>query len=489
MRNINIFLTEFYNYNKRDFWIIVLSNLVVGISLYALDANILIQLAAIVLMIYRTFTFIRTASIMPSVSSDFDRYSWKYLQGLPLSKKELLIALILSNLFVLFPVIVWILSFLPVLKPIHNFYQDESLPSLTTFAKTLFYSIPAILIISCVSVKSIIVYPRYQYSRIDPKQKFLDRTKNLTILATLLLYIILASKVLHDHFGVKVGEHIKMVVELTGDFLASWWVLPFLILVALLFFFTTLSTWQIEVRGYRKLNWKPKRDIPIMTLCFLLMAVSIYQVDWRTPSRYQDNPLLRAVYLKNHNEIDHLLKSGSDINSPNQNGFTPIMVAAYEGNYRMYTYLETRGAKPKGLINIQDDNYRSGMDIMLLAVDGGNVDIIEKLIEAGYSPNTRNPLSKRYAVHHAARRCKTKVLDKLIQNKANLNVINNEGNTALHIASKDKCYGAIALLIDAGADPSIKNNEQKIARDYFNSKSNSEIAYYLDKKFRAPANN
>lgn len=487
MKNITIFLKEFYDYNKRDFWVIVLSNLIIGISLYALNANILVQLAAIVLMVYRTFTFIRSASIMPSVSSDFDRYSWKYLQGLPLSKRELLITLILSNLFALFPVIVWLLSFLPILKPIHNFYQDESLPSLTVFAKTFLYSIPVIIMISCLSIKNVITFPRSQYSRIDPKLKFLERIKNVVILATLLLYVILALKLLHDHLGIKVGNYIKMVIDATGDFLYSWWILPFLSLVALLFFFNTLYTWQIEIRGYKKLNWAMKRDIPIMAMCILLMAVSIYHVDWHTPGRYMDNPLLRAVYLKDHKGIDQLLKSGSNINSPNKNGFTPIMVAAYEGDYRMFVYLESRGARPEGLINIQDDDYRSGMDIMLLAVDGGNEDIIEKLIERGYSPDTQNRVSKRYAIHYAARKCKYKVLDKLIQNKADLNALNKEGNTALHIASENKCHGAIALLIDAGADPSIKNKEQKIARDYFISKYNKDIVYYLDKKFRAPA--
>jgi hypothetical protein len=44
----------------------------------------------------------------------------------------------------------------------------------------------------------------------------------------------------------------------------------------------------------------------------------------------------------------------------------------------------------------------------------------------------------------------------------------------------------VALLIDNGADPLIKDNSGKVAREYVKG-NNPQLGWYLDKKGRIPA--
>jgi len=58
-----------------------------------------------------------------------------------------------------------------------------------------------------------------------------------------------------------------------------------------------------------------------------------------------------------------------------------------------------------------------------------------------------------------------KVLRYLLSQEPDLNVQNNEGNTALHIAAESANKQLCLILIFNGADPSLKNNDGQVSGD------------------------
>ncbi len=94
-----------------------------------------------------------------------------------------------------------------------------------------------------------------------------------------------------------------------------------------------------------------------------------------------------------------------------------------------------------------------------------------------------------YPIHYASNFCKPKMVDLLIEMKAELNVKDKLGRTPLHLAAKSGCFASVALLLDAGADSKIEDNERKLATDYAETYGymSKELAFYIDKRSRRPA--
>ena len=131
----------------------------------------------------------------------------------------------------------------------------------------------------------------------------------------------------------------------------------------------------------------------------------------------------------------------------------------------------------------------TGLNVFLLAISGKNAQLVEHLLKKGHNPDQKNEIRNYYAIHMAAGSCQTKVLDLLIEHRADLKVLNKDGRTALHSAVRFKCFGSVVSLIDAKINPLIKDNDHKIALDYLKngSDTNKEMAYFIEKRTREPA--
>ncbi|WP_034058417.1 ankyrin repeat domain-containing protein [Lacinutrix jangbogonensis] len=92
------------------------------------------------------------------------------------------------------------------------------------------------------------------------------------------------------------------------------------------------------------------------------------------------------------------------------------------------------------------------------AVLTGNLEAVKQHIEAGTDINQKEAMSGSTPLMSAATFNKTEIAKVLINAKADLSLINNDGGTALHTAAFFGRLEIVQLLIDAKADKTIRNN-------------------------------
>lgn len=88
-----------------------------------------------------------------------------------------------------------------------------------------------------------------------------------------------------------------------------------------------------------------------------------------------------------------------------------------------------------------------------------NAQKVIKLLEKGANPN--GGISDDTFLHHAAGRNAKDCMKILIEAGANVNAINDFGNTPLHIACRHDSRDCLKLLLEAGACPYIENKTGK----------------------------
>lgn len=479
MSYIKIFVNEFFHIHKKGFILITLLNIISGVILNSgLEFNILVYPLVVILVALKNFSFIRQAAIMPSVSSDFDRFSWKYFMGLPLNKKEIIQSLIIVNTITLFPLVIGLVCFLPQVL----FVFELKVADLTFMLgiKIILGGIAFFMLTSIMSMKSIITFPRRQYSRVPPKVLFLQ-----TIKLFLLSFVSVAYGLGGLAFiSIILTEKLKLdLFQLLSRTINSWVVIPVSFLIVFLAFKNLLSTWQNEKAGYTKNSWDLKRDTSVCFACVfaLILPTMIFENDM--PSSYGDGALHSAVYHKDYDQIARILKNKENINQRSDKGFTPILIAVKEGDEKMVKFLEERGANIYERITI---GKLKGVNALHLATFSGNVPLARYLLDKGFSPNERITGSETSPLHIAASICKTEVVDLLIERKVDVNILDKNKRTALHTAASRKCFHTLTSLIDAGINPNLLDKDQKTALDLVR-KDDKEIAYYLEKKSRAPA--
>ncbi len=159
---------------------------------------------------------------------------------------------------------------------------------------------------------------------------------------------------------------------------------------------------------------------------FLLILIGYSQV-------YSQSDIFDASRKGQLNEVMSIyLKNPDVINLNNAEGYSPLILACYHGNEEVVKFLVDK---------VSDINKSSNYGTTLMAaVVKGNLNIIEMLLT----------------------------------NKADPDIADVNGTTAMHYAVMFKNYAAVKLLIEANADLKIQDNRGQSALDY--------AAIYNDKK-------
>lgn len=138
------------------------------------------------------------------------------------------------------------------------------------------------------------------------------------------------------------------------------------------------------------------------------------QLDVFDASRKGDVTVLKQLYAKNP----------SVINTKNDSGYSPLMLAAYRGKFEAVQFLVDK-------VKTVDDDSKYGTPLMAAAVKGY-----------------------------------TKIAKLLIDNNANVNSKDENGTTALHYAAMFKFYDIAKYLIECNALSNIKDIRGNTALDY-----------------------
>ncbi len=100
-------------------------------------------------------------------------------------------------------------------------------------------------------------------------------------------------------------------------------------------------------------------------------------------------------------------------------------------------------------------------------VDLGNVDGIKEMISFGVPIDTQEEVAGNTALHTAVHSEKPLFVKTLLELKANVNAINNNKETPLHLAAYNADTNLMKRLIDHGADNTMKNAKGRTPLEEF----------------------
>ncbi|XP_013885711.1 nuclear factor NF-kappa-B p100 subunit isoform X2 [Austrofundulus limnaeus] len=183
----------------------------------------------------------------------------------------------------------------------------------------------------------------------------------------------------------------------------------------------------------------------------------------------QQTPLHLAVITRQPKVAELLLRAGADPSLVDKDGRSPLHLATLNGDTEMLRLLLTHlGERHTHLVNTSDYH---GLQPLHLAVRRDGERCLRLLVEGGAKINAPEQKSGHTALHLAVRENLFKVACMLITElKADVNACTFGGNTPLHLASSLGSPTFCAMLIAAGADKSMENDEPL----FFSSSSDEE---------------
>ena len=167
----------------------------------------------------------------------------------------------------------------------------------------------------------------------------------------------------------------------------------------------------------------------------------------------QKGTALSAASSGGHKCVVHfLLDKGANPNKADEDdGWTPLLWAAYHGNREVASILLGKGADPTMRI-------RNGSTALHFAAKFNHKEVVDVLLGAGVNPNTRGSWKGRTALHLAAQDGHADMVQLLIDRGADPNIANENGHTALHDAAEFRRGGVVQLLLQRGVDPKALTN-------------------------------
>lgn len=406
-----------------------------------------------------------------------DHASWKYVQSLPLSRKELYHFKLFDTALSFLPLFVWAMIFHRLVWMI--LFDEEA--GFTAFIKLLMLSVLAVSLVSILSFQNLYDGSRSPYNRGNQKKILYQRYRDFCYYFTSIIYGVSIAGIL----VFLLREYIPLVDVFKAYLKPFWNIWTLIVFCTLVSYFTYKSVfhkWMDEKLSYVKLTWEPRKDIPRMAVCLVLIISPILYMSTRTPSQYGDSNLVDAVHSGKIDKVKEVLaRSNEDINKPSNTGFTALMVAADKGDLKMYRFLLEKGASRNGKVH-SGDKFYIGKNSFELALQGGNVHIVRDLFNEEFLKN----VSGDYPLHVAAGKCHIETIDFLLEKGADPEFISKKGKTSLHYATERGCMNGVISLIEAGADTLKKDKTGKSPVDYLSGK-NSDLSYYLTKKNRSPA--
>uniref|UniRef100_A0A4W5P831 Nuclear factor of kappa light polypeptide gene enhancer in B-cells 2 (p49/p100) n=1 Tax=Hucho hucho TaxID=62062 RepID=A0A4W5P831_9TELE len=180
-------------------------------------------------------------------------------------------------------------------------------------------------------------------------------------------------------------------------------------------------------------------------------------------------PLHLAVITRQVKVVDVLLRAGADPTLLDRDGRTALHLAALAGDdVTLRILLGHLGERYLHLVNMADYH---GLHPLHLAVRKGGERCLRLLVEGGAKINAPEQKSGCSALHLAVRENFFKVACTLITElKADVNMCTFGGNTPLHLAASRGSPPLCSMLIAAGADKNLENDEPL----FFSSSSSDE---------------
>ena len=186
-------------------------------------------------------------------------------------------------------------------------------------------------------------------------------------------------------------------------------------------------------------------------------------------------PLLNAAYF-GHTEVCELLleKGKANIEETDSLGNTALNQAADEGDASTVALLLSKGAR----VDTRDKN---GFTPLLAAAQKGHTEVCELLLDNGSDLEESSPVTQETALHKAAGFGHESLLQLLISQKykPNLNIRTRLESTPLHLASQEGHLACVKKLLQAGADPLLPQVDGTLAIHKAADHNHDEVVWIL----------
>lgn len=196
--------------------------------------------------------------------------------------------------------------------------------------------------------------------------------------------------------------------------------------------------------------------------------------------RNGNSPLSIAVSKQDLEMMGFLIENGADVNIEDFFRVPPIYYAVTKGTTEMIELLIDKKASISGYFLYAGEKRT----LVGWAIDKNSPEKVEVLLKHGASPNGKFDLlaySQNSCLHAAIEKNYSRIVELLIEYRADANVQNEQGQTPIYLAISSKRPKIIKLLYDNGADiDNVKNIRNETPSDYvklfYSGKTIKEIA-------------
>ncbi|KAM7125643.1 ankyrin repeat domain-containing protein 29 isoform 2-T3 [Molossus nigricans] len=228
--------------------------------------------------------------------------------------------------------------------------------------------------------------------------------------------------------------------------------------------------------------WAARRG----NLALLRLLLNSGRVDVDCRDSYGTTLLMVASYAGHIDCVKELVLQGADINLQRESGTTALFFAAQQGHNDVVRFLFEFGAST-------EFRTKDGATALFLAAQGGYLDVTRLLLSSGAKVNQPRqdgtaPLWIASQMGHsevvrvmllrgaerdaarddgttallkAANKGYNNVIEELLKFSPTLGILKN-GTSALHAAVLSGNIRTVALLLEAGADPALRNKANKL---------------------------
>lgn len=194
-------------------------------------------------------------------------------------------------------------------------------------------------------------------------------------------------------------------------------------------------------------------------------------------------PLQSAARQRKEGMIKTLIDLGADVDRPDDSGMTPLVAAAMRDHVPSIKVLIENGADieqpgPQGFrplaLAIAENKYESAKALMEAGADVSAASGADGLTPLILIAAQTSPAEGARFLPGSAR--PSDIAKGLVERGADVNAQAKNGVTALMIAATHNSAPMIGLLMDAGADPAIKDQQGQTATDIAEKNGNLEAA-------------
>jgi ankyrin repeat protein len=203
-----------------------------------------------------------------------------------------------------------------------------------------------------------------------------------------------------------------------------------------------------------------KRLMAFVALCFLIMIQGCKQDMELNPQDYFSGQQLELAKSIEEGNVDVVktLAPDTDLNKPGKQDMTLLFWALGNAindkktlpHLQIITLLVKAGADP---LQPRPQGKSSPAEF---ALKGDSADWINAMLDGGLSPNVKDKVFHEPIIFQSIKAKNTETLEAMLNRGADVNSTNSLGKTLVFDALDNQSYDHVLLLLDRGADPSIK---------------------------------